>query len=373
MWRILGEDSLFIFVEVTLEVNNLTNPLVIEDSIIFMTNGNRQAVQLVVWGQDAYFHTSEIVDGFWNNDKPHVIYGIAAVGFPDIDSGLTLNIPAGTHVYMHANSILYVYKSTLNINGAEGNEVIFEGDRLEQYYKDKPGQWDGIWLIHSENSVISHTIVKNGNRGIWVYKTNPGSSSNALTITNTESSNNAFSGIWCDETVVVGENNLFADNGQYCGLFTNGGIYDFGWCTFANYWGFGDRTATCFKLDNVIRNTATGAVLAKFPILNTSFANCIFDGSQPHEFEIDTASGVTIDFNFNHCLIRSDETSTPNSVFYTTIYKNATPGFSDPYDADFTLTSNAFSRNKGNGAPPFGDIDDNPRSGNGDLGCYEYQ
>ena len=142
--EIPGEDSLFMFVEVTLEVNNLTNPLIIEDSVIFYTNGNRQSVRLVVWGQDAYFHTNEIVQGTWAVDKPHVIYGLAAVGFPQDDSGLVLNIPAGAQIHVHANSALYVYKSTLNIMGAEGNEVVFQGDRLEQYYQDLPGQWHGI-------------------------------------------------------------------------------------------------------------------------------------------------------------------------------------------------------------------------------------
>ena len=43
-------DSLFAFVEVTLDPNNGTLPLIIEDSLIFMTNGNEQKVKLVVWG-----------------------------------------------------------------------------------------------------------------------------------------------------------------------------------------------------------------------------------------------------------------------------------------------------------------------------------
>ena len=53
-------DSLFIFVEVTIDPNNTNNPLIIEDSIIFLTNGNLQKVVLNAWGQDAYFHVNEI-------------------------------------------------------------------------------------------------------------------------------------------------------------------------------------------------------------------------------------------------------------------------------------------------------------------------
>lgn len=135
------DDSLFVFVEVTLQVNNATNPLVISDSIRFLTNGLNQYVHLDVWGQDAYFHANEIVAGTWPNDKPHVIYGLAAVGYPGIDSNLTLNIPQGTDVYCHKNSRLLVYKSALNIQGVLDNEVTFQGDRLESFYDDKSGQW----------------------------------------------------------------------------------------------------------------------------------------------------------------------------------------------------------------------------------------
>ena len=38
--EIEGKDSLFIFVEVTLDASGLNNPFIITDSILFMTNGN---------------------------------------------------------------------------------------------------------------------------------------------------------------------------------------------------------------------------------------------------------------------------------------------------------------------------------------------
>lgn len=365
-------DSLYIFVEVTLDANNLTNPLIIEDSIIFETNGNRQNVKLVAWGQDAYFHANEIVSGTWMNDKPHVIYGIAGVGFPGVDSNLTLNIPAGTHIHVHANSLLYVYKSTLNVMGTEGNEVIFEGDRLESFYADKPGQWDGIWLIHSENSNIAHAIIKNGSRGIWAYKTNPGSSNPALTVTNTESFNNGFSGIWADESFVIASNNLFADCGQYSGVFVNGGTYDFNHCTFANYYSFGDRTSPCFLMNNYyqIPNTTT---LVGFDILNTKFENCIFYGSRDHEFAIDTLNTFTNDFSFSNCFIKSDETVTTNSSYYQFTFKNVNPLFVNNSDGDFHLTAGSPAIDQANFNNPGIDLDDNPRVGVGDIGCYEYQ
>jgi len=55
--EIAAEDSLFIFVEVTVDPNNTNTPLIVSDSILFETNGNLQDIDLVAWGQDAYFHS----------------------------------------------------------------------------------------------------------------------------------------------------------------------------------------------------------------------------------------------------------------------------------------------------------------------------
>ena len=53
-----GKDSLFIFAEVTIDPNNLSNPYVVSDKIKFITNGNSQSVDLVAWGQDAHYYVA---------------------------------------------------------------------------------------------------------------------------------------------------------------------------------------------------------------------------------------------------------------------------------------------------------------------------
>ena len=53
--ELFPEDSVFLFVEVHPDPNNNSpdfNPLIIRDSIMFMTNGNEQKVNLIGWGQD---------------------------------------------------------------------------------------------------------------------------------------------------------------------------------------------------------------------------------------------------------------------------------------------------------------------------------
>jgi len=121
--RIEGNDSLFGFVEVTLDPNSQSLPLVIEDSIQFVTNGKEQYVILAAWGQDAYFHFNDINEGIWANDKPHVIYGFAMV-----DSATNLTIQEGTNIHLHKNSLLYIRKGSLTINGSINNKVTFQGE-----------------------------------------------------------------------------------------------------------------------------------------------------------------------------------------------------------------------------------------------------
>ena len=189
--KLEGKDSLFVFVEVTLDINSQSLPLIIEDSIRFRTNGKDQYVKLAVWGQDAYFHYKDLNEGTWPNDKPHVIYGYAAV-----DSAKTLNIQAGSQVHLHKNAIFYVYKSTLNVQGTIDNEVVFQGDRLEQDYQDISGQYYGIYFQEAKPSTIDYAIIKNGTSGVHLFSEDPTNTGYTLTMTNTIIQNQARYGVF---------------------------------------------------------------------------------------------------------------------------------------------------------------------------------
>ena len=100
--RIEANDSIFAFVEVTVDPNGGNTPLVIEDEILFSTNGSEQSVDLVAWGQDAYFWPSFSFQFPGDSvalrtDKPNVFYGYSLV-----DSLTTLIIPEGAQIHFHA-------------------------------------------------------------------------------------------------------------------------------------------------------------------------------------------------------------------------------------------------------------------------------
>ncbi|MFT5823014.1 MAG: hypothetical protein ACI8ZM_004273 [Crocinitomix sp.] len=338
-----GKDSLFGFVEVTLEVNNVSNPLVISDSIRFLTNGVNQYLKLDVWGQDAYFHANELVGDhieLWQNDKPHVLYGIVACGFPGLDSNKTLTIPAGTQIHGHKDSQLIIYKSALNITGNYGNEVVFQGDRLESFYDNISGQWTGIRMIEANTSTIDYAIIKNGAVGLQVDSTQ---TPLTLNLTNTIIDNsNFFNLLLVASPNVAAENCQFGKAGSSSGFFFAGGTYNFRHCNFVNYWA-GGRGGAAFKIKNYYTFENTTYVSS---IVDSRFDNCIFYGNAANEIDVDTLMGLEMDFEFNASLMKREEIYEYTNYSPSVIW-NVNPLFVDPSLDDFHLDIGSPIRNVG--------------------------
>ncbi len=349
-----GKDSLFVFVEVTLNINSQNLPMVVEDSIRFRTNGVNQYVKLAVWGQDAYFHYKDLNEGTWANDKPHVIYGYAAV-----DSAKTLNIPAGTQVHLHKNAIFYVYKSTLNIQGTLGNEVVFQGDRLEADYDDVAGQYYGIYFQEAKPSTIDYAILKNGTAGVHLYSKDAQSSGYTLTMTNTIIQNQARYGVFIySGAKVKAENCIIAKNGTHALLVLEGGDFNFNHCDLL---GYGSSSSPAVGISNYFTNSATNTTNVG-SINEGKLYNCILTGNLTTELAIDTLllAGVTVDFDFRNCLMKSEEIQT--DAFYQNIIWNNAPLFTDPSIFDFTFSPNSVLNGNGFITSVITDIFGNPRS-----------
>ena len=234
---ILAKDSIFIFVEATIDFNQVVNP-VYTDSIVFDASNNVQDVDLVTLVQDAIFYFPErdanriketIFLGLdnegnrleingrlleddeltWTNEKPHVVYDF--IGVPQ---GKTLTIEAGAQVFFHTNSGLLVQEDgSLKVNGTLNNEVVFEGDRLEPEFSDVAGQWGTIWLRSgSKDNEIDYAIIKNGIIGLLVDEVNGGT--HTLDISNTQLYNFSNFGILGRQTHIVGENVVIGSAGQ---------------------------------------------------------------------------------------------------------------------------------------------------------------
>ncbi len=226
-------DSMFIFVEATLDPNETADILLIQDSILFLTNGNLQDVDLVAWGQDVHIIRGGWIDEpvTWTNDKPYLI-----IDYLYVDSLASLTIEPGVTVHMHYNALLYV-DGTLELMGSLEEPVTFQGDRLEEFYKDKPGQWRFIYLSeNSHNNVIDNAEIICGTMGVLISASPESGLQPDLKISNTMINFMSSNGIYSLNAAVSASNLVIGDCGGSCAALIYGGAYDFTHCTFYNAW-----------------------------------------------------------------------------------------------------------------------------------------
>lgn len=387
--EIPAKDSLFVFVEVTVNPTNPATGYILEDSIIFVTNGNIQDVKLVAFGQNARFIIANLefsanlnyalldtdlnVTITWDNTLPYVIWG----GYAAVDSTQTLIIEAGTQIYFGNNSGLWIYREgTLKVNGTEADPVTFQGVRLESYYQDIPGQWDRIWINEgSVNNEINYAEIRNGFIGIQAESFIDTADAKNLKITNTIIENMSGFGIFTRYYNMQVKNSVISRCGQYAVAITQGGGYEFKHCTIANYWSDGQRSTPSLYLNDYVQDNADN--LYEFPLYKADFLNCIVWGNNEEELEIDLQFGPGV-HQFRNVLLRTElDTNTPE---FSNIILNEDPLFVNSQENDYRIVPVSPGVNAGdtfwiNGPPVdpdvVNDILGTDRTVTPDLGAYE--
>ncbi len=356
-----GKDSLFIFVDVTIDPNSgETLPFLVEGNIEFVTNGNVQNVNLLAYGQEAYFITPnrfpqglpdyKIInngyDTMWDNTLPIVIYGYAVV-----DSTQFLQIKEGTQIHFHANSGLWVYRyGQIEAIGSTDNPIVFQGDRLDNY-KDVSGSWDRIWINDGptgQDQIFDNVIIKNSFIGIQAeYNPFQGNktglvSQSRIFLRNTVIENTKFAGIFATNHVVIGQNLLVNNSGNSNLIVSGGGQYRFIHSTFANYWRGSIRNTPAVYLTQIYTDRFEN-VLREDSML-AFFENSIIYGDIKSEFNIEDEyePGEKINFTMHNTLFKSDIDTEKYGTYIDTIHNPGNQNiFNDPYFDDFSLNSSS--------------------------------
>lgn len=404
---ILAKDSLYIFIETTIDFEQISDPLY-TDQIIFNSELNQQSVALVTLVKDVHFlyptksaegiiETINIgnspdgntitVQGFYldgnttfTNEKPYVIYGYCA-----IPSGNTLTIEAGAQIHFHANSGLIADPdATLKIEGTLDQNVHISGDRLQPQFKDVPGQWGTIWLkAGSTNHSINYATIKNGDIGILVDSI--GSSSNpTLNIQNTQLYNFSNYGLLGRSTDIIGANLAINNIGFSALSLTGGGVYNFTHSTFVNYWNQSSRRSPSVYINNYEFTTGNG--ISSIDLNQANFNNCIIAGNNNIELILDNENTAEFNYNFKNNLIQFDDingnfTDIPEYNFEDENYYqdnifNGKPDFKDPYENNLIIGTESSGINHGNideaAKFPF-DLMGINRLTSPDIGAYQHQ
>jgi hypothetical protein len=365
--EIPGHDSIFIFVRVTVDPNSENTPFVVRDSIVFLTNGNQQDVKLMTWGQNARFIKYGVIEGnqVWDSLKPYVIFGYAR-----IDTSSSLTIMPGTKIYFHWNSSFIVSSdATLKILGAREHPVRFQGDRLDPFYRDLPGQWGGIYLERgSSDHEIRYAIIKNGTFGISVDSATA-TGDPMLLLDNTMIYNTTTDGLYAYSTKILSTNCVIGNCGGAAIDVVKGGYYEFRQLTVANYWSASVRFVPSVYLSNYTGDGWGGTIPA--PLEKAYFGNTIIYGTEEDEILLDIADGIQFDYMFDHALLKTSMDVTP-ATHFTACIANEDPLFTDPVAADFHIDTLSPAIGKG---IPMGiplDLDGNARGNEPSLGAYEF-
>jgi len=397
------KDSMYVFAEVTVnpDADISISPFVIFEDLIFETNGNTQTIVLEAWGQNANYIPNEFNVGgaallscnlgieTWDDPKPYVIRGILL-----IDS-CSLVIPAGTQIFVHGglvrqfvepDSMLNFYndgiifvlsEGKIIANGTLEEPVVFQGDRLEESFQERSGQWAGIRFgAGSTGNEFNFTTIKNSIIGARV------DSAGVLTLNNSKIYNTAGSGIIGIHSTIDANNTLVYNNGGNCMQVVYGGNYNFNYCTLASY---GVESSALFLSNALCLDLLCQEF--RFNRLRANFKNSIVFGSRDDEISLFDRQGngtdpFVFDYSFENCIVRVEELL-DEELGYPTFFNYCDPCqngdgsdalFFDTGEDDYHLDTLSIA--EGRAVPLTGlslDLDGEMRDGGmPDVGCYEY-
>jgi len=366
-----ANDSIYAFVTVTINPTLATLPFVVTDSIRITYNGNTKFVQLDALGRNANFMRGRRVtqDTTWTNTMPIVILGGLT-----IDAGKTLTINKGVKVYLHADAPIYVDGSIRAIGEKyDSTRIIFQGDRLDEPYKNFPGSWPGIlFRTNSQDNLLQFVTIKNAYQAVVAQ--NPSFTANPKLTLNECIIDNIY------DVAVGGVNSSI--NARNCqitqsgyNVFLIGGNYRFDFCTIASY----GSSYLQHKNPVVVLSDVSGTT--QLP-LNAAFSNSIIygeGGTVDDEILFNRKGTQAYTPSFDNTLYKMKNAEPSYASFTGNKIKNVTPQFDSINTSrlifNFRLKSTSPAINK---AGPTGlplDLDGKNRllGTLPDLGAYEKQ
>lgn len=389
------EDSLFVLIDVNVNPQDASSPILITDSLIFtLESGISQQLILQAYGQDVVILRAQTFteDTYLSADKPYVIYDSLIV-----DSTALLYLPAGTTLCFHSKAYLGVYGQII-AEGTIEEPITLRGDRTDKMFTYLPydrldAQWGGVTLYPtSGDNYLSHTDIHGGSWGIdCPTSTYTGTK---LAMINSEIHNvsgNALSLVYCAAELA---NCQISNAGGNC-VNLIGGYYEFTHCTIAQCYPWDSDYGYALFFTNVRNDTI-------YPLEQANFYNCLITGQAADAIQGNALEDSDAEFNasFVNCLINIELTGDEgdnvanmfsncvneyelfpsssydkeeeNSIYGTAHFKNID---TETYSYDFRLDSLSTARGIGHQAyavlyPTDKDGNERPKQG-ADAGCYQ--
>jgi hypothetical protein len=370
-----ARDSIYIFVEVTVDPNGVNQPMIVNDSILFTTNNRLQVVNLMAWGQDfVLIKHQHLNTTTWTNDKPYLVYDTAWVSLDQV-----LTIKPGTHIFLHDKAVLISEGAIIAI-GTPEQPIIFKTDRLELMYNDVPAKWDRIWIYPNETqSVFENVEIRNSVIGLQTGVLGEDGYAN-IKLHNVKIEHISYTGIFAISSKIEATNTVVADCGYYCVALLVGGSYEFTHCTVSNYWsGYSNRKTSSLVISNQLLYSINDTVYAfTGDLIKANWNNSIIWGNLNSEIEFGQNMQSAFNYRFDHCLVKlADSIDVSNSDNFISLTKNIDPKFVN--NDEYNYAPDSLSPVRDIGARIYGeqvplDLNQVSRTSDAapDLGAYEY-
>lgn len=349
-----ANDSLFIFIEVSLEPKDEDKARLLADQLQFEVNGGVQRVILETFAQDVYVIDTDVTGNtIWTGNRPYLITQSVWLG-----EGLNLTVNEGAKVYFKKNASLHI-KGNFEVRGSFQRPVYFGGSRLEELYDNVPGQWDGIYFYdESTTAFLSHFTVENGinglNFGKTILNTNP------IPIEYGIIQNFTEKGLFASNSNIVAHDLLLANCGEECIRIEDASCM-ISHSTLYNSWFFTPRSSSIISYEGMPEN-----------ILKIS--NSIVYGTRINELDLESITNVSVS---NSLLkIGGSAQESYSSVFSNCLF-NIDPVFIDLEEYNFALKEESPAINSGNVefvSTYLFDLAGNRRDSDvaPDMGCFEF-
>lgn len=396
---VFAHDSAYLFVNVYIDPSDQEMPVIIEDDLYLLVNGNIASLHLEAIGQNVVrIRTNRRLSQYetltLDNRLPYLI-------FDTVEVKNDLTIRAGGVLYMHDKACIMAH-GNVSAQGSLTQPIRIRGDRFDSYvfndqntdkgknrwarydfpYAHLAGQWDGIYLICDSLCELSPTYhfdyvqIISGNVGLYCSNEHA-SIRPSLHLSNAYIHNHTYYGVILDNVDASIYNTEISNSGYY-GLFCYGSQLDCNHSTIANYF---VNSPNYYLHTGLLRSPAVfiGRDTLKDINLNLSLTNNIITSLDSNSLRIDSVLKEKVIMRHNY--LRCDSFTNPysylnvfmqgrsdtNSVFVRKAYDYE--NFEQYFD--FHLDSLSPARGIGDTAFTF-DRDGNMRKAPSDAGCYEY-
>lgn len=273
--EIRGGDSIFIFIECYIPETTDVKPALVEDELLFTTNGVEQSVLCEAWGQNVTRLRDVTVteEMTLTDQRPYVIFGKLRV-----DPGATLRIEPGAQVLFHDKASLEV-AGRLEAIGTPEKKIDMRGDRLDNVLPDVgydilAGQWEGIrFLPESFDNRMEYVDMRSTVSGLIAEECH-NLDRRKLLLVNSWLHNSQGRALSSEYSWIDAYGCVFSEAAEATVGLT-GGRHEFIQCTLANNYLFSAITEPLLSLFHLLPEDYEEN---EYPLMRANFDNCIIYG-----------------------------------------------------------------------------------------------